>query len=117
MFFKHGEGYVHFGKTKWTKICARRTKTNFKDLVLIAFIHLLTSAPCFEPGPVQYPSPQKNSQIKSLYKSALLFFESSDIYRDPSKVKMSSTIEVKRESEGILSEASANEKYLYSRVL
>ena len=42
---------------------------------------------------------------------------SSDTYRDPSEMKMSSTNEVKRESEGKLSEASANEKYLYSRVL
>ena len=32
-------------------------------------------------------------------------------------MKMSSTNEVKRESEGKLFEASANEKYLYSRVL
>ena len=32
-------------------------------------------------------------------------------------MKMSSANEVKRELEGKLSEASANEKYLYSRVL
>ena len=42
---------------------------------------------------------------------------SSDTYRDPPEVKMSSTIEVKGESEAKLSEASANEKFLYSRVL
>ena len=41
----------------------------------------------------------------------------SDTYRDPSEVKMSSTFEVKREYEGKLSEASANEKFLYSRVV
>ena len=62
-------------------------------------------------------SPSEPLWNRNISNPSSFLVESSDTYRDPSEVKMSSTDEVKRESEGKLSEGSANEKYLYSRVL